>query len=293
MVLLLFVLNFTFLFAENWTYKMEALSIPTGKSENEIYIYDAPDHLVDCPDEGPTKFQIDEIGNIYILDGKKIKKFDKKGNFIFSTQKTKMNFISFVVLNDTIWASCRDYRNDIFLRSFDQNGHIVHSFLIEKQLSQLKVNQNGKIGFILGDYEFLEYEIREEQLFSKTGNILKNIILDFNWREHRKNVIIPEENIKLDLNEIWTNEVGHSLIGFDEVGNLYFNLYSKPADESKLGIISYSGEVIETNVIFPFYEKFGLIFTGGPESHMSINGDIYQMIPMKDKVEIKKWTRVE
>ena len=290
---LLFILCSISIFAKNWTYEMETISIPTGTAGNEIYIYDAPDHLEDAPDEGPTKFQIDETGNIYILDERKIKKFDEEGKFIFATLSAKMNFLSFIVLNDTIWATCRDNRQNVFLRNFDQNGRVINSYQIEKRLTPLKLNQIGNIGFVLENNMFLGYHFGINEIYTEIGNYLINGKLEFNFRESKRSVIFPEENIELDLNEIWPNEIGHSLIGFDEEGNLYFNIYSKPVSESKLGIISNSGEVIETNVVFPFYTNFGLDFVGGPENNMSIDGDIYQMIPMKDKIEIRKWKRVE
>ena len=88
-LIFLFITSVTFILAEIWIYEMETISIPTGKAESEIFIYDAPDHLEDAPDEGPTKFQIDEAGNIFILDRKRIKKFDKDGNYIFSTPPTR------------------------------------------------------------------------------------------------------------------------------------------------------------------------------------------------------------
>jgi len=105
-VLLIFVLSFTFLFAVNWTYEMEKISLPTGTSGNEIYIYDAPDHLEDAPDEGPTKFQIDEEGNIAILTLNKIKKFDAEGKFLDSTQQTDLIITSFVICQNIYYAIC-------------------------------------------------------------------------------------------------------------------------------------------------------------------------------------------
>ncbi len=115
-VLLLFVLNLILLFAENWTYERETIQLPTGNTENEIYIYDAPDNLEDVPDEGPTKFQIDENGNVLILDRKKIKKFDKTGKYLYSTGEHDLIIHSFTVHENTIFAICGDHQNNIYLR---------------------------------------------------------------------------------------------------------------------------------------------------------------------------------
>jgi len=58
-------------------------------------------------------------------------------------------------------------------------------------------------------------------------------------------------------------------------------------------IISQSGEVIETNVIFQHYTQFSLDLASGIPNIVTPDGQIYQMIPMKEKVEIRKWEKVE
>ena len=115
--------------------------------------------------------------------------------------------------------------------------------------------------------------------------------MDFSSRDHNQKVLFPEENKVIDLFEVWPNEIGHTLIGFDKERNLYFNIYSEPLQNSSLGIITESGEVIETNVNFPHYTEFGLNFALGISKQVTPDGTIYQMIPMKDKIEIRKWTK--
>ena len=67
LLMLLLIALASMLLAEKWIYKMETITIPVGEEEHELYIYDAPDHLEDSPDYGPTKFTVDDYGNIYIL----------------------------------------------------------------------------------------------------------------------------------------------------------------------------------------------------------------------------------
>jgi len=293
MVLLLFVLNLTFLFAENWTYKVEKIELPTGKAESEIYIYDAPDHLKDAPDEGPTKFQIDENGYIYILDGKKIKIYDETGKYLFSTEKQDLVIHSFLIYDNIIYTICGDYQNNVFLSRFDINCQLIDTHQINNRKSTLSINQNERVGLNLSNNNFLEFNFNGDDLVTSNSQYLNDCILDFNLRERKQMVLIPEENIELNLNKIWPNEIGHSFIGFDENGNLYFNIYSKPLGDSNLGIVSQFGEVIETNVIFPHYTQFGLDLARGIPNIVTPDGQIYQMIPMKEKIEIRKWKKVE
>ena len=292
-VLLLFVLNLTLLFAENWTYERETIQLPTGNTENEIYIYDAPDNLEDVPDEGPTKFQIDENGNVLILDRKKIKKFDKTGKYLYSTGEHDLIIHSFTVHENTIFAICGDHQNNIYLRLFDVDFQLIDTYQIENRKSTLSINQNGKVGLNLGNNDFLEFNFIEDDLVVSNSQYLNDCILDFNLREGKQLILFPEENMELDLKEIWPNEIGHYFMGFDKNGNLYFNIFSEPLGESNLGIISQSGEVIETNVIFQHYTQFSLDLASGIPNIVTPDGQIYQMIPMKEKVEIRKWEKVE
>jgi len=292
-VLLLFVLNLTLLFAENWTYERETIQLPTGNTENEIYIYDAPDNLEDVPDEGPTKFQIDENGNVLILDRKKIKKFDKTGKYLYSTGEHDLIIHSFTVHENTIFAICGDHQNNIYLRLFDVDFQLIDTYQIENRKSTLSINQNGKVGLNLGNNDFLEFNFIEDDLVVSNSQYLNDCILDFNLREGKQLILFPEENMELDLKEIWPNEIGHYFMGFDKNGNLYFNIFSEPLGESSLVIISQSGEVIETNVIFQHYTQFSLDLASGIPNIVTPDGQIYQMIPMKEKVEIRKWEKVE
>jgi hypothetical protein len=292
LVLLLIMITFS-ISADNWIYEMELIEIPTGNANEEIYIYDVPDYLKDVPDEGPTKFQTDELGNIYILNEKKIKKFDSDGNFMCSTQAEDLIIVSFIIHQDQLWTTCGDNQNKVYLRRFDAFCQLVDTHQIENQESSLAINQNREVGLNLGNNNFLEFEINDKEFVTTNGIYLTNAILDFNAREGRQKVLIPEENIEVDLNEIWSNDIGHSLIGFDETGNLYFNIYSKILHDSRLGITSEAGEIIETNIIFPHYTKFGLDFGKGISNIIAMDGKVYQMIPMKDKIEIRKWKRVK
>ena len=143
--LLLFVMNLTFLFAENWTYELETITLPTRNAENEIYVYDVPVDRSDVFDEGPSKFQIDNTGNIYILDGKKIKKFDSEGDIICFTQEQDLIIHSFTVHDNMIFAICGDHQNNVYLRRFDINCQLIDTHQIENRKSTLSINQNGKV----------------------------------------------------------------------------------------------------------------------------------------------------
>ncbi len=291
--LVFFVLIAAFIFAENWIFEMQTIELPTGTAENEIYIYETPDNLEDAPDEGPTVFQIDENCNIYILDRYQIKKFAEIGEFICSTRATDIQIVSFVVHQNLIWTICGDHQNNVYLRRFDDDCQLIDTNKIENRKSSLAVNQNGKVGLNLGNNNFLEFSFYGNELITSYAVFLNDCRLDFSARERRHKVLFPEENIELDLFEIWPNEIGHTLIGFDEEGNLYFNIYSEPLQDSGLGIISCSGEVIETNVVLPHYTKFGFDFARGIPNIVTPDGAIYQMIPKTDKIEIRKWKRIE
>ena len=294
--ILFFVLISAFIFAENWIFEMLTIELPTGKAENEIYVYDTPDHLKDVPDEGPTKFDVDESGNIYILTSDRfnktrINKYDESGKYLYSTKENNLIIHSFIVHQKMISTVCGDHQNNIFLRRFDDNCQLIDTYQIENRKSTLAVNQDGKVGLNLGNNNFLGFNFEESEISITNGKFLNDIIIDFSARERKQKVLFPEENIELDLHEIWPNEIGCSFINFDKNGNLYFNIYSEPRQDSSLGIISESGEVIETNIIFPHYTKFGLDFAKGISKAVTPDGTIYQMIPMKDKIEIRKWIK--
>jgi len=191
-----------------------------------------------------------------------------------------------------IWSICGDNTNNVYLYRFDINCQLIDSHEIENRKSTLAINQNRQAGLSLGDNEFLTFIFENDHLNLENTTYLQDCKMDINSREKKHLVLFPEENIELDLNEIWPNEIGHTLIGFDRERNLYFNLYSKPLHDSSLGIISSSGDVINTNITLPHYTEFGLDFGKGIPNQAAPNGTIYQMIPMIDKIEIRKWKKV-
>ena len=76
-LLAIFMLMITGLFAETWIYEKKVVIIPIGEKGNEIRLnYDNKELQ-----SGPTSFAIDEDENIYIRTSRAniLKKFDKTG----------------------------------------------------------------------------------------------------------------------------------------------------------------------------------------------------------------------
>lgn len=295
-LILILVLICFLIYAETWNYEMQKITIPVGNSENEILVKESSKE--DMLDEGPTQFKIDEDENIYILDQKQIKKFDENGIYLNSTQETDLIIHSFVVYEKMIWSICGNHRNEVFLRRFSEKCDLFDTHQIENRKSSLEINQFGKVGLKLSYNSFLEFSFIGNKLKTKDTKYFKDVIFDFSPYQNKQNIIFLEnDNETYDLNTLWPEAVilyssGIYYSGFDEEGNLYFELFTSE-QKSNLGIISNQGRIYETNIELPNYNKFGLDFGKGIDCFISKNGDVYQMIPMKDKIEIRKWTRLK
>ncbi|MCF7793060.1 MAG: hypothetical protein K9N09_04005 [Candidatus Cloacimonetes bacterium] len=287
---LFFVLLEMTIFAETWNYEMQKITIPTGKPEDEILVEKAAKE--DMLDVGPTEFQIDEEENIYILDRRKIKKFDENGNYLNSTSETDLVIYSFVVHNNMIWAICGDHLNQVFLRRFSDECELIDTHQIENRKSSLEINQSGNVGLRLSYDSFLEFSPDNDKLEMKETKFLKDVIFDFSAYQNKQDIIFLKNNERLDLKVLWPNAVGFHFSGLDAEGNLYFELFTAEHD-SEIGIISNEANVYETNIKLPNFNKFGLDFGKGIDYFISTDGDVYQMIPMTDKIEIRKWKRMD
>ena len=100
LLLAIFFIVITSLFAETWIYEKEVVIIPIGEKENEIRLnYTGVDITA-----GPTSFAIDEDENIYIRTSRKniLKKFDKTGKYICSSkfEKGLGDYIRFIGYNN-------------------------------------------------------------------------------------------------------------------------------------------------------------------------------------------------
>ena len=57
-------------------------------------------------------------------------------------------------------------------------------------------------------------------------------------------------------------------------------------------ILSNKGNPISTNIYVDNYENYGLKMKWPPELFVRKDSSLYQIIPMKDNIEIRKWNKV-
>ena len=297
-IMLLLTASANMLSAEKWIYEMKTITIPVGTEKDELYVYDAPDNLENAPDYGPTRFTVDDTGNIYILArGVQrrdiIKKFDPDGYYICSSPFYKNIWIDFIDCNkDTVYSFCHDAQNNLFIQRYGVDCKLIDTHKTDKLQSRFIENNEGEIGFYSGDNKFEKIEFSEDRVVIHEKNLLKNIKFNYNRKKSELIISFLKLNKEINLMKLWPNKIGHTFLNFDNNNCLYFNIYSNPLQDSKLGIITNKGKSIDTNVIFEHYTKYGLHFTGGIPIIVTQNGLIYQLIPKKEYIEIRKWHKV-
>ena len=261
LVMLLLTALACMLLAEKWIYEMETITIPVGEGEDELYVYDAPDHLEDAPDYGPTRFTVDDLGKIYVLArGAQrrdiIKKFHPDGHYVCSASFYKNIWNDFIGYNkDTVYSFCHDGQNNLFIQRYGLDCKLIDTHKTDELQYSFIENNEEEIGFYSGDNRFKKIRFSEDIVVIENKNLLENI--EFNYDRKKGELIISflKLNKEINLMKLWPNTIGHTFLNFDSKNFLYFKIYSEPLQDSKLGIITQEGKSIETNLVFEHYTK--------------------------------------
>lgn len=289
--------------AEKWIFELKTIIVPVGESEEELYIYDAPDHLEDAPDHGPTKFTVDEEDNLYIVNLNKkeefqIKKYEKNGNYLSS-----------IKVNDSIFDITYNNKNIYLLNMFrhknnkDQTYYLlvfsdelvlIDSFKLQNKIIpigyKLLSNNLGELGIMGSAFQKIRFENNMAIILENT-ELFDNITMKYDQRNQKHTITMKNTNREINLFENW--EVEHyQFMNIAYNNNIYFKLWNGKSTP-QIGIITDEGEFVDTNIEIEDYTSYGLKFIFGPENVLRKDGSVYQLIPMKDRVEIRKWYKIE
>lgn len=304
LVLILLITFVSMLFAEKWTYEMDTITIPVGEEENELYIYASPNNLEDATDYGPKKLTTDGAGNFYIpnLNKKKellIKKFDLNGCYLCS-MSSEDGIADLMFSDNKLYVLKTNPINTIdrifYLHIFSDELVLVDSLLLQNEIipigDKLISNNQGEIG-ILGSGSINKINIENKKVaVLENSDLFEKIHLSYNRKKMESVVLYKDTNKEVNLYDIW-NVNYHNLINIDRHNNIYYELIDlKKNNKKEIVILSNKGKPITTNICVENYENYGLKLMWSPELFVGKDGSLYQLIPMKDRVEIRKWYKV-
>ena len=284
MLLAIFVLMITGLFAETWIYEKKVVIIPIGEKENEIRLnYDNKELQ-----SGPTSFAIDEDENIYIRTSRAniLKKFDKNGNYICSSEFEKGlgDYIRFIGYhNNIIYTRSGGNPEKTIVRRYDKDLNIIDYHKIQKthehQIVGLSFISNYK-----GDYGFLRHYHPKKITFQK-------LKLQGKYWHLRYTKLMDFDYPKVNLQKYCDANAFH-FRNFDSEQNLYFEALTGYNKLDKIIIVNQSGKVIKTNILIDIYSYHKIAFRYGTKPFVSRSGNVYNIIPLKDGFRFIKWYKI-
>ncbi len=286
-----------------------------GSNDNQIGLLLEPG----VPPTGPESFWVDDKGRIYVCDtaNKKIKLFSAKGEFI---DQVSVNF----KCNDV----AVDDQNNIFV--MDRARKLIHCFSMKQLLSVIAVDKSlitntnilnisdGRLEVITNDQE--RYLVCEPEQFSllnaeqNNGNSRDKVIL--------RKPIVRKNNSRLSLKR--TNDrkleitfldndsnshkalrkkttgktvlpasdvVSSTLLGSDQAGNCYIQVEQIAGSGVGVNLCVY---------ILDSEGKTNYVIDNIPNNYwtytaklLQVNGkgDIYQLLPTEQGIEINCWKR--
>ncbi|NQV17723.1 MAG: hypothetical protein HQ534_04190 [Armatimonadetes bacterium] len=304
LIMLLLTVLVSMLLAEKWIYEMENITIPVGEGEDELYVYDSPDHLEDAPDYGPKKLALDGADNLYIANLNKknellIKKFDLNGCYLCS-MRSNDGIADFMFCDNKLYVLKTKAINTIdrifYLHVFSNEFVLIDSLILQNEIiaigNKLISNNQGEIGVTKGcSFEKIGLE-KKKAVILEDSELFENITVNYDWRKKERIVFFKDTNKEVNLYELWDVSY-HNFLNIDKYNNMYYELiYLKNNIETEIVILSNKGKPISTNIHIENYENYGLKLMWPPELFAGKDGSLYQLIPMKDRVEIRKWHKV-
>jgi hypothetical protein len=282
-LLAIFFVVITPLFSETWIYEKEVVIIQVGEEENEISVID---HEFE-QDEGPTSFTIDEDENIYIRTRRKniIKKFDKNGKYVCSSKLEKglgdaIRFLGYN--NNIIYTMSGDARNPV-IRRYDKFLNLIDCHKIKKDYERQWIGLHF-ISNYKGDFGFLSWGM---------PGAFKQIVLKYDFWRLRSEKFMDFSYKKIDFKKYWAIDIGYRFINYDNKERMYFEMYNKPKTKTELGIVFSDGKIIKTNIKFDHPVCHNLHFDEMPYPLVRREGKIYNIVPLKDRVEFIKWHKIQ
>jgi hypothetical protein len=283
--------------------KKEILFTPWGKGENQIELTEITMDLtgsargggIENRRYGPSQIEVDKESNIYIVEGKRIMKYNSEGehlkNIILPYKgRTISNFEldkdENILL--TVWSEpirLREIGRDSFreceIEKYSQDNELIKKYKLSDEM-RLLLSENRKLSYILGEaigrlYE--NYRLNESHRFGlniidiKTGEILKKM-----------------EYQGIDDSEIHLANP----IGEDAKGNIYVlldNTNSGPGGGWILKVYKYSKEgILLAKVNLPFDEWTDRSIGKSDSIRFDKDGYIYQILSKEDGVHLLKWS---
>lgn len=283
-LLAVLVIAITSLFAETWIYEKEVIVIPVGEEENEIRLnYNGFEMST-----GPTSFTIDEDENIYIRTsrGNILKKFDKNGNFICSSkfEKGLGDYIRYIKYNDgIIYTMSGNSTTNPVIRRYDKELKLVDYHKLKKDFKKQMIgigfisNYKGEIGF-LRHYSPKKITFKKIVLQDNSWRMIGTELMDFNYK-------------KVDLQK-HCKANAFLFRDFDKNGNLYFEALTGYKKLDKIIIEKQDGIVIKTNILIDRGAYHGIAFMDICIPFVSRDGNVYNIIPLKDGFRVLKWHKI-
>ncbi len=264
--------------AETWIYEKTVVKLPMGEEDGQLSV-----RYMDNMHEGPTSFTIDEDENIYVKTRRKniIKKFDKNGNFICASkyEKGAGDVVRFIGYHDGyIYTMSGDLRV-VCLRRYTRDLDLHDFHLIQAQPNTFYgrsfiESNSGDFGLLRGS---------NPKAISASKLVLQNNVYHFHKME-----LFDSSYKPVELQSVWSSEIGHRFMDYDTSGNLYFERYI-PHEANDMGIIDSKGYFISTNVIFESNKEHHIAFMDSIYPIVLKNGIVYNLLVTEERIELIRW----
>jgi hypothetical protein len=283
-LLTIFFVVITSLFSETWIYEKEVVIIPVGEEEHEIRLNYNDKEM----QSGPTSFAIDEEENIYIRTSRKniLKKFDKNGKYICSSkfEKGLGDAIRFIGYNNgIIYTMSGNSTTNPVIRRYDKELNLIDCHKIKKDFKRQWIG----LSFICNyknEFGFLSNHSPQNISFRKID------LQDNHWRMRGTKLMDFDYN-KVDLQK-HCQANAFQFINYDNNDNLYFVALTGFKKLNKILIEKKSETVIKTNLLIDMGAYHGIAFMDGCNPFVSREGDVYNIIPLKDGFRFVKWHKI-
>ena len=276
----------SFVTAETWIYEKTVVELPMGEEEDQLSLRLVPEGYEGLA-EGPTSFTVDEDENIYVRTRRKniIKKFDKDGNFICSSEYEKGagDVIRFLGYHDGMIYTMSWGSDDPYIRRYTRDLDFVDCHRVmpgSENLSGLSFleNSKGELGFVVNN----------------NPNIVRLSLIELinGYYALRSSKLFDLDNAnKLDLKTVWPTSLGYRFLNIDDQFNIYIENLKGRLMTSELGIVAREGAFIHTNVEFDFSFNHEVSLIDRINPVISRDGCIYHILVTEEHIQFIKWQK--
>lgn len=309
--LIMIIIGLMSVFAKENYKKKEILFIPWGTGNNNIgltsyKVENSRTMQEEIMKGGPSKFEVDSKGNIYVDDTVKerIIKFDNAGKYVSEIKHTGEDFD---IADGKIYLLDELFENYIVKATIIEEYNNANKLLRKWEIPVKDMNENsGKLIKVINNNIFLFNSGKQWQI----GTITEKFKVPKLKKEEgklggdgKRYIIVSSFELKVidengkDVKKIKLNQ-SEDLSNFERIdnqGNIYFIIdttyvIALPADRKTLEVHKYNNDGILLTVIKLTTEYYTEI---SPANKIIIDdkGNVYQMLPKEKGVFIIKYEK--